>query len=202
MFGSPGRRRTWLAALLVVPLAAAFLLGLGQVGLALGAATAAIIVVLAVRARAEEPIEVAERSAKTPGGVLVLALTAIEDAETVGLVAAMADPSREQAAGGVLVLSPARGTRLDRWADDLERARFESQRVLAVSVASLAAAGVEAEGRVGDGDPLQAAEDTLRSYPATEVVIVAAAGDSEAPIAALQRRLALPSRRIVPMPSG
>ena len=202
MIGSPGRRRTWLAGLLVVPVAAAFLLGGGQVGVALGAATAAVIIALAARAKADGPIEVAEPAPGTPGGVLILALTAIEDAETVGLVAAMTDPSREQAAGGVLVLSPARGTRLDRWADDLERARFESQRVLAVSVASLAAAGIEAVGRVGDGDPLQAAEDTLRSYAATEVVVVAAGGEAESQIADLKQRLALPLRRVSPPAPG
>ena len=109
-----------------------------------------------------------------PGGLLVLASTAIEDPRD-GRPRRRDGRSLARAGGrrGVLVLSPARSSRLDRWADDLERARFESQRVLTVSVATLAAAGIEAEGRVGDGDPLQAAEDTLRSYAATEVVVVA-----------------------------
>ena len=98
-----------------------------------------------------------------------------------GVIAAIADPSRSgDRREASLVVAPARSGMLARWTDDLESARFESQRGLAVSLATLAAAGVEAEGRVGDGDPLRAAEDALRTYAATEVVVVAAAGSSRA----------------------
>lgn len=196
----PTRRPpSWLFALLVVPILAGFVLLDAGVGMMIGVATAAALVVIAARAKVEGPIEVAEPAAGTPGGVMVVALAAIEDPRTAGVVAAIADPSRpESGPEGVLVLAPALSSRLDRWTSDLDPSRFESQRVLTVSIATLAAAGVRAEGRVGDGDPLQAIEDALRSYAATEVVVVAPEGAAEETIAALEDRLSLPLRRVAP----
>jgi len=199
--GGEGGSRTpppFVLALVIVPAAVIFLLGGGQVGLAIGAATAAAIVVVAARAKVDGPIEVADPAPGVPGGLLVLAISPLDDPRTAGIVASIADPSRSTSGDGVLLLAPAKNSRLARWADDLESARFESQRVLTVALASLATAGVEAEGRVGDGDPLQAAEDALRTYAATEVVVVAAAGEAEKQIAELERRLERPLRRIVP----
>ena len=43
-----------------------------------------------------------------------------------------------------------------------------------MTVAALAKAGIVAEARVGDEDVVQAVEDQLQSYPATEVVLVSA----------------------------
>ncbi len=183
----------------MVPILGGFVLLDAGVGMMLGAATAAALVVIAARAKVEGPIEVAPPGAGTPGGVLIVALAAIEDPRSAGVVAAIADPSRpESGPEGVLVLAPALSRRLDRWTSDLDRSRFESQRVLTVSVATLAAAGVRAEGRVGDGDPMQAIEDTLRSYAATEVVVVAPEGVAENALAELEERLAIPLRRVAP----
>lgn len=190
--------RTWLLGLLVVPIFIGFILVGGQLGLALGTATAAALLVVAARAKPDEPIEVAEPGPGVPGGLLVIAISPLDDPRTAGIIASIADPSRSRAGSGVLVLAPAKNSRLARWADDLEDARFESQRVLTVSLASLTTAGVDAEGRVGDGDPLQAAEDALREYAAAEVVVVAAEGEAERQIAELERRLERPVRRILP----
>ncbi len=66
--------------------------------------------------------------------------------------------------------------------------------MLTVSVASLAAAGIEVEGRVGDADVVLAVEDTLRTYAATEVVVLAAPGDGEEATTELERRLDVPLR--------
>jgi hypothetical protein len=189
--------RTWLLGLLVVPIFLGFFLVGGQLGIALGTATAAALVIIAARARPDEPIEVAAPAEGVPGGVLILALAPIEDPRTAGLVGAIADPARPES-GAPLLIAPARTKLLDRWADDLDAARFESQRLLTVSLASLAAAGIEAEGRVGDGDPLRAAEDALRTYAATEVVIVAREGEERRRIEELERRLELPLRRVGP----
>ena len=175
---------------------AAFVLGGAQVGMAMGAATAAVIVVVAARSKFDHPFEIATSTPEEPGGLLVVALAPIEDPGTAGIVATIAEPLLEDKNGGVMLLAPARGRLLDRWTDDLERAQFESQRLLTVSVATLAAAGVPAEGRVGDGDPVQAVEDALRSYPATAVVVVSEPGRDEAALAALEHRLPLPLRRV------
>ncbi|HEU4737362.1 MAG TPA: hypothetical protein VFS48_10105, partial [Solirubrobacterales bacterium] len=75
------------------------------------------------------------------------------------------------------VLVPARIGFLDRWTSDVEGARHGAQQRLVMTVAALAKAGVAAEARVGDEDIVQAVEDQLQSYPATEVVLVSGAGE-------------------------
>lgn len=191
--------RTWLLGLIILPPAAAFVFVGAQLGLALGCAMAALLVIVAARAQPDEPIEIAEPGPGVPGGLLVLAVDPIEDPRTAGVVAAMADPSRPQAGErGLLVVAPARSSTFDRWADDIERGRFEGQRSLAVSIASLATAGVEAEGRVGDGDVLRAAEDVLRGYAASEVIVVARPDSERRRLAELERRLPRPLHRVEP----
>ena len=71
----------------------------------------------------------------------------------------------------VLVVAPALQGRLTFWtsADDGPRRVAEAR--LAACLASLHAAGVSAEGLVGDADPLLAIEDALRLFPAEEIVI-------------------------------
>jgi hypothetical protein len=115
--------------------------------------------------------------------LLVVVSRPVEDGETTGAIAAEAgiDGSRELAE--VLVLAPLRIGFLDRWASDLEPAREEAQKALVISVASLARAGVVAEARVGDEDIVQAVEDRVGTYPATEVILVTAP-DAEDPEAA------------------
>lgn len=189
--------RTWLLGLLIVPALAGFLFLDAGVGLFLGVATGATIIIVAARAVGDDPIEVAAPGPGVAAGVLVLAVSAIDDTRTAGAVAAVAERARDESGNErVLVVAPARSRLLDRWADDLEQGRFESQRVLAISLATLAAAGIEAEGRVGDGDPLRAAEDALRSYAASEVVVVAAEGGMGREIDRLERRLERPLRRL------
>lgn len=188
--------RVWLLGVVVLSLGAVFVF-VGGVALALGCATTALLIVVAARARPDEQIEVAEAGPAASDGLLVLAVDPIEDPRTAALIAEVADPSRiEPRDRGLLVIAPARSSRLDRWADDIERARFDAQRSLTVSLASLAAAGVRAEGRVGDGDALRAAEDALRSYAASEVIVVARPGTERRGLAELERRLPRPLRRI------
>ena len=69
-------------------------------------------------------------------------------------------------------MAPALNSTVSHWLSDLRRARLGAQERLAVSLAVLATANVEARGSVGDSDPLQATEDTLRSFAAAEVVLV------------------------------
>ena len=194
--------RTWLAGLLIVPALAGFLFLDAGVGMILGVATAATILVVAARSKVDEPVDVARPGPGVEGGLFILLVDPIDNALTAGAIAAIAGPARKETRDGVLVVAPARSGILARWTDDLEGARSAGQRDLDGSLASLATAGVEAEGRVGDGDPLRAAEDALRTFAATEVVVVASAGSHEREIGELERRLDQPLRRIVPTPSG
>ena len=71
----------------------------------------------------------------------------------------------------VLVVTPALNSPLKTWVSDEDGARAAAQERLDDSLAKLANAGVQARGEVGDGDPLQAIEDALRTFGADEIII-------------------------------
>lgn len=70
----------------------------------------------------------------------------------------------------VLVIAPALGSRLSHWTGD-DQARHQAEGNLERTVAALVAAGVDARGEVGSDDPIQAADDALRGFPADEIVL-------------------------------
>jgi hypothetical protein len=188
-----------LVAAIAVPIVAGFLVGGPGAGFAVGTLAALAIVYVAVRERPRGGI-----GAGPPPGrrLLVVVSTPVEDPGVINAVAVRAEGTGElPPAERVLVLAPARISFLDRWASDLERARRKAQENLVISVASLAKAGVEAEARVGDEDLVQAVEDQMGSFPATEVVLITAAGEvdpgAEAAAAELDARLRVPFQRLV-----
>jgi hypothetical protein len=69
------------------------------------------------------------------------------------------------------VVAPAVSSRPSRWTGD-EGAYDEARQHLHSTVRALRALGVEAEGHIGPHDPLEAADDGLREFPADEVVFV------------------------------
>ncbi len=71
----------------------------------------------------------------------------------------------------VLVVCPALNSKLRTWTSDEDGARSAAQARLDESLAKLLEVGVEAQGEIGDGDPLQAIEDALRTFPADEIVV-------------------------------
>jgi nucleotide-binding universal stress UspA family protein len=73
----------------------------------------------------------------------------------------------------VLVVAPAVNSRLRHWLSDDGDARRAAEERLEAYVDRLERAGVHASGRIGDADPVQAIADTLRTFPADEVVIAA-----------------------------
>jgi hypothetical protein len=193
-----------IVAAVVVPVAAAFVLGGPGLGVAVGALVALAIAVVAVRARPEEPIEVAEGAEGRR--ILVVLSVPVEDPAAVRAIAAETGIDDPDAGAEVLVLAPARTGFLDRWASDVAGAREAAQRRLVLTVAALAKADVDAEGRVGDEDLVQATEDRLRSFAASEVVLATGppeedhAGDAAA--AQLRDRLPIRFRRVVVGSSG
>lgn len=146
-------------------------------GVAIGAFVAVGLVVVAIRQRPEGPIASADRM-DAKHHVLIVAAGGVEDPVDVARITRVAgirgDDGDEDE---VRVLVPARIGFLDRWASDVEDARHRAQQRLVMTVAALAKAGVAAEARVGDEDIVQAVEDQLQSYPATEVVLVSGEGD-------------------------
>jgi len=73
--------------------------------------------------------------------------------------------------GEVLVVTPALNSPLKHWASDEDEARAAAQKRLDASLARLREAGIQARGEVGDGEPLQAIEDALRTFGADEIII-------------------------------
>jgi len=178
-----------LVAAIAVPIAIAFALGGAAAGVAAGALAAAAIVVVAVRQRPLGPLGAtpAEDDARH---VLLVLTCSVEEPADVRRLLAEAGLAGGRARADVLVLSPAKIGFLDRWASDIEAAREAAQRNLVATVAGLAKAGVVAEARVGDEDVVQAVEDQLQSFAASEVVLVSEAGaDHSAAAAELQSRL-------------
>jgi hypothetical protein len=183
---------------LVAPSVAAFALLGPQFGLAVGALTAAAVIALAARARFDEEIEVAAAPDRRYR-LLVVASQPLDDPALVAEIAAVASEGEGAIGPGpaeVRVLAPARSSLLDRWATDLEPARTEAQHTVAVSLGSLAAAGLDAAGRVGDGDPVQAIEDELRGFSAREVAIVDGPGLGPGEVEEVRRRLDRPVREL------
>jgi len=185
-----------VVAALVVPIVAGFLTAGPALGVAVGALAVLALLVVAARQKPRGPIG-SPPSAEGARRVLIVAAAAVEDP---GDVARVVRELGLEGSGGdeeVRVLVPARIGFLDRWASDVESARQSAQRQLVGTVAALAKAGVAAEARVGDEDVVQAVEDQLQSYPATEVLLVDEGGDGEEGAAAeLRARLAADFHRL------
>lgn len=185
-----------IVAALAVPIAAAFALGGAAVGVAMGALVAATVVVVAARQKPREPIG-GGRSGADGRNVLLVATRRVDEPAEVRQVVAAAGLQTGHGEASVLVLSPARIGFLDRWASDVEAARRSVQEDLVATVAALAKAGIAAEARVGDEDVVQAVEDQMGSFPASEVVLVGEGDEDDAAAEELRSRLRADFRRVV-----
>lgn len=198
----PVRLKPWLLPFIVLaialPIVVAFEFTGPGGGLAVGAIAAATILVLAARATFDEPIEVA---AAPPDRfrMLVVVTTPLEDPGLAGAIAEIAAAGAKSTRPGaerkpeILLLAPATNSRFAHWLSDLRKARFDAQRRLTLSLATLAPVEVDARGEVGDSDTVQAVEDTLRSFPAQEVVFVTR-GSGQGDVGEVRRRLDRPVR--------
>ncbi|HWH04910.1 MAG TPA: universal stress protein [Gaiellaceae bacterium] len=124
--------------------------------------------VLGTRGRVEER-EVVEPVTTADGGhrILVIANETVGGGELLDVIRQKSQSVDEQ----VLVVVPALNTPLRHWASDDDGARAAAQERLEASLSRLREEGIEARGEVGDGDPVQAIEDALRTFGADEIVI-------------------------------
>ena len=185
---------------IAVPVVFAFIVGGPGWGVAVGALAAVAITVIAIRARPEEPIEVA-RGGDGPRRVLVVLSVPVDEPAAVDEIAREVGIDDDGADAEVMVLAPARSSFLDRWTTDVRKSREEAQRDLVITIASLAKADVDAQASVGDADLVQATEDRLRDFPADEVILTTGTPESdpdgEAAAGQLRERLPIPLRRVV-----
>jgi hypothetical protein len=195
---------TWRLPLVVIAIVVlivgAFLLGGPGVGVAIGSLAAVLLLWLAARMRPRGGIGESP-DPRVRRRLLVVVSRPVEDAETTTAIATEAGIDGTRDLAEVMILAPARIGFFGRWASDLEPARHEAQEALVISVASLAKAGVVAEARVGDEDIVQAVEDQVGSFAASEVILVTAP-DRDDPAAAaaaseLAKRLQTGFRRLV-----
>lgn len=194
---------------LVVPSVAAFTLVGPQLGLAAGALSVAVVLFFAARASYDEAIEVAA-SPDERYRLLVVAARPLDQPELAGRIAAVVDGGeraqaprsaqssepRGELPAELRVLALARSSRLDRWASDVGPGREQAQRSLALSLATLATAGLDARGAVGDANAVQAIEDELHTFAAREVVLVEGPGIGPREIEEVRRRLDRPVTRL------
>jgi hypothetical protein len=86
----------------------------------------------------------------------------------------LTDTVRHRAGGThaqVLVVAPALTGRLAYWSSADGPARRSAKQRLTRCLTALDAVGIDAEGQIGDADPLQAIEDALRVFGADEIIV-------------------------------
>jgi hypothetical protein len=139
------------------------------VGLGVFLALSAAVLGWWLRARREErPVQTAARPhAAGERRILVVANETVGGHTLRSMILEKSLDVREE----VLVVTPALNSPLKTWVSDEDQARAAAQDRLDASLAKLAEAGVVARGEVGDGDPLQAMEDALRTFGADEIII-------------------------------
>lgn len=173
---------------LIVPAAIGFALGGPGLGISIAGLSLVALAVIAALIIPRDPIgrspdpELARR-------LLVVTTFPIEDAASIQRVADEVRLGFDENDAEIRILTPAENTFLRRWATDLQRARDRAQRDLVVSVASLTLAGVDASARVGDEDLVQAVEDQLVTYDATEVFLLTRGNPDSAAAIQLRERL-------------
>ncbi len=154
-----------------ISIVGAFYIGGPGLGMAIGALAAAAIIVMAVRAAPRGPIVPAPLT-DLRRHLLIVSRDAIEDPQALAQIAELSrDVGPDLSAGEIRVLVPVRERRLDRWCSD--RVAYSiAQRNGVISLASLVKVDIEASATIGDGDVVQAVEDELRTYPATDVLML------------------------------
>jgi hypothetical protein len=123
-----------------------------------------------LRSRSNEPVareSIPSGSAEDERRILVVANETVGGEELLAILQRKSESVRER----ILVVCPALNSQVRHWASDEDGARAAAQERLNASLARLQGMGIQAEGEVGDGDPLQAIEDALRTFGADEIVI-------------------------------
>jgi GABA permease len=99
--------------------------------------------------------------------ILVIANETVEGSELLNELARRAEGADER----VLVVTPALNTPIKHWTSDEDGAREDAQTRLERSLKVMRERGIDVEGEIGDGDPLQAIEDAIRTFAPDELVI-------------------------------
>ncbi|MBS1676154.1 MAG: hypothetical protein JST08_02095 [Actinobacteria bacterium] len=168
-----------IVAAIAVSIVGAFYVGGPGLGLAVGALAASTVILLAARAAPRGPIVPAPLH-DLRRHVLLVSRLPLEDPRAVEEIADLcgtADPWSPETE--VRLLVPTSGRLLDRWSGERRRTLELAQRRCVLSLAALTKAGLTARADIGDEDVVLAVEDELRTYPATDVILVTADDERE-----------------------
>jgi hypothetical protein len=182
-------------------IAAASLLGGAWVGVpawAVLTAAAATYYVAQRRAAREIPTAPPHVGGEGERQILVVLDGTAADESAVGAIEEAWDGYRKR----ILVVCPARASHLDRWTSAVDGAVAQAQHYVDRSLDVLREAGIEAQGEIGDGDPLRAIEDSLRAFGADSILVVTLPERRDGPaahdvVARARARFALPVTRAV-----
>jgi len=120
-----------------------------------------------LRGRREPPVKHAPApSPPDEHRILVVANETVGGPELLAVVR-----ERATAAAVVHVVCPALNSPLKTITSDDDAARVEAQRRLDASLASMRDSGLDVTGEVGDGDPVQAIEDAMRTFRPDELIL-------------------------------
>jgi hypothetical protein len=131
------------------------------------AAVVALAVMLARRTNRDDAFEGAAAPA-TDGLHRVLVVTdgpwLVRDVQEIS-------PRGFDPRSSVYVVAPPMSSGLDRWSGN-EESYAQASEDLGATLDALTRLGVQAEGKVGAHDPIQAADETLREFPADEILFI------------------------------
>jgi len=133
----------------------------------LGLSAAAVMVYLRQRGPAPEREHVAQLGSAGQRRVLVVANETVGGQELLSAISTLALSEQTE----FLVVCPALNSRLKTFTSDSDPAREAAQQRLDETLARLASVGIGARGEVGDGDPLVAVDDAVRTFGPNEIVI-------------------------------
>ena len=127
----------------------------------------AVAIYLRQRGPAPEQAHVESLGGPNERRILVVANETVGGEELLSVMSTMALSERTH----FHVVCPALNSRLKTYTSDEDPAREAAQQRLDVTLARLGAVSIDATGAVGDGDPLVAVDDAVRTYGPSEIVI-------------------------------
>lgn len=133
----------------------------------LALSAAAVAVYLRQRGPAPERAHVESLGSPDERRILVVANETVGGEELLSAMSTLALTQRTL----FHVVCPALNSRLRTFTSDEDPAREAAQERLDVTLARLTSVGIEATGAVGDGDPLVAVDDAVRTFGPDEIVI-------------------------------
>ena len=133
----------------------------------IGLSAAAVAVYWRHRGPAPDTEHVTQLAGPDERRVLVVANETVAGEELLSTISTLALTQKTV----FQVVCPALNSRLKTYTSDEDPAREEAQTRLDVTLARLASVGIQANGVVGDGDPLVAVDDAVRTFGPNEIVI-------------------------------